>query len=416
MTPLGKRFYDTNALLNLLERAFEEEFICSYVTLNEIEDIKTSGKKDEETKYKARKLSKLFDKYSNYKVSIINYNEAVDELKSLGLKETPDNLIMLSALNCIKDGEDIVFVTDDICCKNIARDVFGLTVEGINKNENDDYKGFTEVELNEEEMAYFYSHLQDNIYDVLVNEYLVIKNELGEVVDKFVWNGDNYLPIKFGKIDSKTFGTLKPYNGDIYQQFALNSLFNNKLTMLKGKAGTGKSYLALGYLFYLLDKGKIDKIVIFCNTVATMNSAKLGFYPGSKDEKLMDSSIGNMLSAKFGGEKMLLNELIFKDKLILLPMSDVRGYDTSGMNAGIYITEAQNMDVGLMKLALQRIGEDCVAIIDGDYNTQVDMSQYSGRNNGMRRMSEVFRGKDFYGEIELQNIYRSEIARISEEM
>ena len=74
------------------------------------------------------------------------------------------------------------------------------------------------------------------------------------------------------------------------------------------------------------------------------------------------------------------------------------------------------MGVSLMKLALQRIGEDCVAIIDGDYNAQVDMSQYSGRNNGMRRMSEVFRGQDFYGEIELQNIYRSKVAKIAEEM
>lgn len=416
MTPLAKRFYDTNALLNLLERAFEEEFICSYVTLNEIEDIKTSGKKDEEIKYKARKLSKLFDKYNNYKVSIINYNEAIDELKSLGLKETPDNLIMLSALNCIKDGEEIVFITDDICCKNIARDVFGLTVESISKNENDDYKGFTEVELNEEEMAYFYSHLKDNIYDVLINEYLIIKNEVGDIVDKLVWDGEDYLPIKFGKIDSKMFGNIKPYNGDIYQQCALNCLSNNKLTMLKGSAGTGKSYLAIGYLFHLLEKGKIDKIIVFCNTVATLNSAKLGFYPGSKDEKLLDSSIGNMLCAKMGGEKMILNDLLFKGKLVLLPMSDIRGYDTSGMNAGIYITEAQNMDVSLMKLALQRIGEDCIAIIDGDYNAQVDMSQYSGRNNGMRRMSEVFRGQDFYGEIELQNIYRSKVARIAEEM
>lgn len=50
----------------------------------------------------------------------------------------------------------------------------------------------------------------------------------------------------------------------------------------------------------------------------------------------------------------------------MLPMSDVRGYDTSGMNAGIYITEAQNMDISLMKLALQRIGEDSLVIIDGD--------------------------------------------------
>ena len=74
------------------------------------------------------------------------------------------------------------------------------------------------------------------------------------------------------------------------------------------------------------------------------------------------------------------------------------------------------MDISLMKLALQRIGEDSICIIDGDYNAQVDLSQYAGNNNGMRRMSEVFRGQDFYGEIELQNIYRSRIAEIAEKM
>lgn len=413
--PLGKRFYDTNALLNLLEGAFEEEFICSYITLQEIESIKTSGKKDEETKYKARKLAKLFDKYDNYEVKITDYNKAILLLKDLGLKETLDNLIMLDAMNVSKE-QDIIFITDDICCKNLGRKIFGLNVLSTNESDEKEYKGFTEVKLKEEEMAYFYGHLKDNIYDVLTNEYLIIKNELGDVVDKLIWDGEDYLPVKFGKVDSKMFGNIKPYNGDIYQQCALNCLLNNKLTMLKGSAGTGKSYLAMGYLFHLLEKGKIDKIIVFCNTVATLNSAKLGFYPGSKDEKLLDSSIGNMLCAKMGGEKMILNDLLFKGKLVLLPMSDIRGYDTSGMNAGVYITEAQNMDVSLMKLALQRIGEDCIAIIDGDYNAQVDMSQYSGRNNGMRRMSEVFRGQDFYGEIELQNIYRSKVAKIAEEM
>ena len=69
-----------------------------------------------------------------------------------------------------------------------------------------------------------------------------------------------------------------------------------------------------------------------------------------------------------------------------------------------------------MKLALQRIGEDSICIIEGDYKTQVDLVQYSGSNNGMRRMSEIFRGQDFYGEVELQNIYRSRIADIAERM
>jgi predicted ribonuclease YlaK len=58
--------------------------------------------------------------------------------------------------------------------------------------------------------------------------------------------------------------------------------------------------------------------------------------------------------------------LIADGKLELLPISDIRGYDTSGMNAGIYISEAQNLDRSLMKLLLQRVGEDCVCIIDGD--------------------------------------------------
>ena len=67
--------------------------------------------------------------------------------------------------------------------------------------------------------------------------------------------------------------------------------------------------------------------------------------------KLLDSQIGNFLSSKLGS-KLEVEKLIESDKLILLPMSDVRGYDTTGMQAGIYITEAQNLDISLMKLAL----------------------------------------------------------------
>ena len=130
---------------------------------------------------------------------------------------------------------------------------------------------------------------------------------------------------------------------------------------------------------------------------------------------VLESNIGNMLSSKFG-DSYVTEKLISENKLILLPMCDIRGYDTSGMNCAVYITEAENMDINLMKLALQRIGEDSICIIEGDYKTQVDLVQYSGSNNGMRRMSEIFRGQDFYGEVELQNIYRSRIADIAERM
>ncbi len=116
--------------------------------------------------------------------------------------------------------------------------------------------------------------------------------------------------------------------------------------MLKGPAGSGKTYLSLGFLFQELDKGHIDKIIIFCNTVATRNSAKLGYYPGTRDEKLLDSQIGNLLISKLGS-RIEVERLIDENKLVLLPLSDIRGYETSDYS-GVYISEAQNLDIDLM--------------------------------------------------------------------
>lgn len=70
----------------------------------------------------------------------------------------------------------------------------------------------------------------------------------------------------------------------------------------------------------------------------------------------------------------------------------------------------------MMRLALQRIGEDSICIIDGDYDAQVDMNSYAGEHNGMKRLSKVFRGHDFYGEIKLKNIYRSKITELAQQL
>lgn len=402
-------FWDTNEIIRNYKDINDSIYISS-ISLLELEHIKTSKNKDEETKYAARKAVHAIEA-NNPKVVIYNKCD-YDILVSKGLDESPDNKIIATAY---RFSPDVVFVTNDLCCRLIAQEIFGLTVRNTYNDSVEEYKGFKEICLSENDMAYFYEHPTDNQYGLLPNEYLILKDESGEIVDQLKWDGYSFTPTKVGNLKSDYFGNLKPYKGDPFQICALNSLLTNQVTMLKGKAGTGKSYLALGYLFYLLEKHKIDRIIVFCNTVATANSAKLGYYPGSRLEKLLDSSIGNMLSAKLGGD-YAMERLTGEGKIVLLPMSDIRGYDTTNMKAGVYITEAQNMDISLMKLALQRIGEDSICIIDGDYTAQVDLSQYAGNNNGMRRMSEVFRGQDFYGEIELQNIYRSRIAKIAESM
>lgn len=387
----------------------------SSVTLQELEHIKVSNSKTEEVKYRARKAIHQIDSHFSTCQVIVNDSDVQDIIHEYRLDCTNDILICATAKLLSYSYDDLIFYTYDVCCRTIAKYIFGLNVEYLEDEQHDIYTGYTEIVMSDEDMAYFYAHLTENLYNLYTNEYLIIKNQSGEIVDKLRWNGCEYQNVKFSNIKSMYFGTIKPYHGDIYQQCALNSMSCNQITMLKGPAGTGKSFLSLGFLFDQLEKHKIDKIIIFCNTVATANSAKIGFLPGTQTEKLLDSSIGNMLEGKLG-DKIAVERLISDGKLMLLPMCDIRGFDTTGMNAGIYITEAQNMDISLMKLALQRIGEDSICIIDGDYNAQVDLNLYAGSNNGMRRMSEVFRGEDFYGEVELKNIYRSRIAEVAQKM
>ena len=420
-------FYDTCALLENFQKAFDRGRVTiSSITLKELEEIKTASYKDEEIKYKARKLLHYIQEHMN-EIDIVIYKNNLDEyLNSLSLPLNNDSRIIVSALILLeeeKEDNKLIFFSNDISCATIAASV-GLEVQTNYIDYSEEYTGFKEITLNEQELAKFYSDIvyqKENPYNLLNEQYLLIKhrnnevkNKNNEIIDIYKWSEKmGYTKIRYNKFDSKTFG--KVTAKDDYQRIAMDALKNHQITMLRGKAGTGKSYLSFAYMFELLEKNEIDKIIIFCNTVATKGSAKLGFYPGSRDEKLLDSQIGNLLSSKLG-DKIAVERMIQDGSLILLPMSDIRGYDTTGMRAAVYISEAQNLDIELMRLALQRIGEDSICILDGDSNAQVDLSLYAGNNNGMRRVSEVFRGSDIYAEVTLQQIHRSKIAELADSM
>ena len=414
-------FYDTCALLDqgklIIER--RQPFYISTLTLKELEYIKSSTLKDQEVKYRARKVIDLLAKYEN-QYSIVPYENNWDQdLRQLNiLPDNNDGRIILSALKLQKRLENsVLFITGDYFCKRIAA-AAGLDVDFLFENEIP-YRGFIEIQTSsdqdlEDVYSKIYSFPHDNPFQLIYNQYLLLKNPAGEIIDCYKYNGEKYLRVpEFYVLESRQLGKMKPK--DSYQLIAIDSMMHNKITVLRGPAGSGKSYLALSYLFHQFEKGKIDKIIIFCNTVAARGAAKLGFYPGSRTEKLLDCQIGNFLASKLG-DKIEIEKLIDEGTLVLLPMADIRGYDTSGMKAGIYITEAQNLDVELMRLALQRIGEDCICILDGDSDAQVDSSLYSGANNGLKRVSTVFRGTDVYGEVVLPNIYRSKIAQIAQKL
>ena len=415
------KFYDTCSLLLKVDNLWEEDtvLVLSSITLEELENIKTAANKDPDVKFAARKLAHELDEHfgdGSYTIMIWN-NDLMEDLVKAHLPVTNDSKIIICAKAyqaLINPEDEYFFYTNDICCKHMAHLTLDCPIRS-HEEEKYDYDGYLEVIMDDEEMADFYSHPEENKYGLYINQYILVCDIDGEVVDRLCWTGNGYRHLTYNNFKSNHFGNVKPMKDDVYQALAADSFENNRITLVKGPAGTGKTYLSLGYLMHKLERGKIDKIIIFCNTVATKNSAKLGYYPGTRDEKLLDSQIGNMLSAKLG-DRSVVEDMIRKEELVLLPLSDIRGYDTSGMCAGIYISEAQNLDIELMKLTLQRIGEDSICIIDGDYNAQVDDVHFAGSNNGMRRASKVYRGEDIYGEVTLKNIHRSRIARIAEKM
>ena len=412
------KFYDTCSLILNKDNLFntKERFIISSITLDELENLKSSSKTDLDNKIAVRHLLHQLDEHiGDYEVC--PFKEAMlDPIHEEDLSVNNDMKILATAIFYSNNiNSDIIFITNDLSLKTIARLFFDdLQIESIYIE--DKYKGYTIKQFdNEQEMEYFYSnYLSSPVYEeIQINEYLILKNPEGEIIDRLVRTDDGYRNISFETFDSKQFGRIRPM--DVQQQMAADSFTHNKLTMIRGKAGSGKSILALGYLFNQLEKGRIDKIIIFCNTIAAKGAAKLGYYPGSREEKLLDSQIGNFLSSKLGS-RMELERLLDDERIVLLPMADIRGYDTTGMRAGVYITEAQNMDISLMKLALQRIGDDSICIIDGDDKAQVDDESFAGNNNGMKRVSKIFRGHAIYGEMTLDQIHRSEIARIAENL
>lgn len=266
-----KKFYDTNALLELKEDIFSEEFLISSETLVELEHIKTAKNKDEEVKFTARRLTRMLaENEGMYRV--IQYTTGFfDELmERYHLEETPDSRICICAK---KAGEEIVFVTDDISCRNIAKNIFGLNVRSAYCSPVS-YSGFIEETLSDEEMAEMYGDLSENRFRLIRGEYVLIKNLNREVVDKLCWNGKEMTALYNKTLKSAFFDDIKAK--DVYQQMAIDSFIRNPITMIRGRAGAGKSLLALGYLFSLLEKHKISKIVVFCNTPKTANSVGLG--------------------------------------------------------------------------------------------------------------------------------------------
>ena len=262
--------YDTSAILERYDNLFDdpdEQILIPITVLEELDSLKQKP-----NGYKARKLIKLLNNNkSKYGVIFDKKKSHKYILKFLPVDTITNDLEILGcAILFDKDfcPDRTVFVTNDLALANMANLYFGEdSIIQYKRPEPEKYNGIEEVEVNDVSLAYFYSHLDNNIFDLQTNQYLILKHfEDGSIIDKYCWTGETHRPVKYKPFESKLLGTLKPKKNDPYQALAFDSVSHNKITLLRGPSGTGKSTIAINYLISLLEKHDIDKIIIFCNT------------------------------------------------------------------------------------------------------------------------------------------------------
>lgn len=399
-----RKFYDTCSIME--DSGDLSDVVISSITIQELENIKSSNTKSEDVRAKARRAVHQIRKY---KVETIIYNPDWDiELLGMGLEDNNDNKIILS---CSKSNCD-VFYTEDYLCELIASKIFHFETKRVRDDITDDYKGFIEVEDSDERTFDIYEPedgICKNSFNLITNQYVNVMRD-GESIEAFKWNGSGYSKVPNGKIKSLYFGDIKPK--DIYQKMVIDSINNNTLTCISGKAGSGKSMLSLACAMELIEKGKFDRIVILFNPCSVRGATQLGYYQGSLIEKALQSNIGNVLITKFG-DRFAVENLIAQGKLKLVPMVDCRGMEIRD-NEILYITEAENMTVDMMKICLSRASQFAKIIVEGDYK-QIDNRIFMV-DNGMSRLVDKLKGEDCFGYVQLQNVWRSKIATLMDKL
>lgn len=444
------KFYDTSALLDLPpDTLLAQQFLIADITLYELEDIKTNGKKDETTKAKARTVTRLLAEHpAAYTVVSIDYHQLFSILNDVPVKDNNDGTIMAAArwyLNELiekkEDAEKIhamtgvfeksaadelvakttadvdsfCFVTSDLSCFNLAQRVMKLPCELSldHGGAHNDYTGWTEVPIDqggEEALAMAYSKdiEQKNLVDTPTNGYVLIPNaDADGNTAGLRWDGSRYVPIKYKNLNTAYSGKIKPLNNQ--QKLAFDLLQNDDITikLLLGVYGSGKDFLMVNHAIDLIEKGKYDRIVWVRNTVEVKNSRSIGFLPGTANEKLMPYA--GPLSDTLGGD-VALERAIIDGWVKLEHLGPIRG--RSYKRSIIYCSEAENLTKEHIQLLIGRVGEDSALWLNGDLR-QIDDVVFES-NNGLRKAIERLTGQHRFGVVYMPISERSETAKLAD--
>jgi len=332
-----------------------------------------------------------------------------------------DTSILMMALELMKQKKPVVLVTKDVSFR-VRADAYGLTAVDYNPDEKvsiDELDpGWQELKLSAGDLENFYKKRELVLSEHQANphEYFVLKDEANEkntALARWDFEGKRMLPIL--ELSKGLWG-VSARNKE--QRFAIDMLMNDKIPLvtLVGKAGTGKTMLALAAgLTKVLEESVYTKMLVSRSIFPL--GRDIGFLPGEMEEKLrpwMQPIFDNfefLLSSKSSRDRRVNYKTIMEfGQVEIEALTYIRGRTLP--NQWLVVDEAQNLTPHEIKTIITRVGEGTKIVLTGD-PYQIDNPYIDSSNNAVTFVAEKFKDSTLGAHIVMSKGERSALADVA---
>ena len=324
---------------------------------------------------------------------------------------TNDSRILAIAKNLMSDGKDVILVTKDLPLRVKASSV------GVEAQEylaelvsNSGWTGIEEINVGHGVIDDLYASDfadHESAHQLPVHTGIVLHSEKGSALARVTV--DKRLKLVRG--DRQAFGL---HGRSAEQRIALDLLLDESIGIvsLGGRAGTGKSALALcAGLEAVMEKRLHKKVVIF-RPLYPVGGQELGYLPGSEGEKMSPwaQAVFDTLGALVS--QPVIDEIIDRGLIEVLPLTHIRG--RSLHDSFVIVDEAQSLERGVLLTVLSRIGQASRVILTHDVAQRDNLRV--GRHDGVVAVVETLKGHELFAHVTLTRSERSPIAALVTEL
>lgn len=335
----------------------------------------------------------ILDEHSDkYDVIIVN-NNVLDIIDKLGLENTPDNQICA----CASTIKDVLFITNDIACKTIAKWIFGLNVSSTYEDGSEIYKGYQTIHGDTDTINSIIENMDYSKWHI--NEYLIIENTDDDSSKELRFDGTNFVALK---LPSSRF--IKGKNS--LQRCALDILNNPDISIaaILGGYGSGKTFLSMQMALYnVQEKGRVAKILGVREVSG--EGKEIGYLPGDMEDKV--GKFFEPLTQSLNGGEFELQSLKMSGVLDTNVPFFMKG--TTYNDTIILCDEAEDLSESQIRLIGTRLGQNSKIYFAGDYKQSLLTKTV---NNPLIKMCNEFKGNEKFGCIYLGEDVRSETSKM----